>query len=286
MFRFVWVSLFFLLFPDMSRFSSENKRKDASFEEVSLVAMRAGMLLWNLPPPIVHPALLYDAPIAMCLADELTRDEGTRDQMMKQTMLGCEVLANVCSKGDFLTVRLFNVAFNTMACGHLDPLLFFGRMLMSLPARVRRQSVAALFGFSKALCVVKKEDPEVLLSRCTSLMEAVGLTGVSLMLSKADNDYCVQHVLSLAKEVVSSTFHRFVSPCPFLSCLFFLVFFRRLSLTLASLPHCLQDKEWFSSVVSWKCGVCGTTPANVAICLLCSGRVCKNGHCCRREGIG
>lgn len=64
-------------------------------------------------------------------------------------------------------------------------------------------------------------------------------------------------------------------------------FFKRLHFQLASLPHCLQDKEWFSAFVSWKCNVCGTVPSHPAICLLCSARVCKNGNCCRSAtGVG
>jgi E3 ubiquitin-protein ligase UBR1 len=47
---------------------------------------------------------------------------------------------------------------------------------------------------------------------------------------------------------------------------------------------CLQEKPWFNQAISWKCAVCGTTPVNVAICLLCGERVCKNGACCRKPG--
>jgi hypothetical protein len=64
------------------------------------------------------------------------------------------------------------------------------------------------------------------------------------------------------------------------------VFAGRLSLQLATLPLCLQEKPWFNQTISWKCGVCGQTPVSVAICLLCGEKVCKNGNCCRKGGEG
>ncbi len=229
-------------------------------EHLAVVALRAGMLVWGHPPPVSTLPLLYDAPLAACLADELTRDEGTRDPMMRQMWLGCGVLANACDRGDQVTLKELFPALLGAEAGRLDPLLTFGRLLLALPAHIRAACVAPLFALCGALCLNKQQNYAVLISRAESLLDAVGLSCPLPPRALVEATRAVVKVDQV--NMIDTIFSRksFFEALRFVVSSF-LANAGRLNLQLATLPQCLQEKPWFSQTISWKCGVCGTTPA-------------------------
>lgn len=132
------------------------------------------MILWGFPPPNGAAPLLYDAPVSMALADELTRDEGIFACLnfslfslffypLRHARYHAEAshyglqAARKCisqrrSRGErtnfktlILTIRnkslkvLLGALVGADAGKSLDPLLFFSRMLLSLPYRLKKK---------------------------------------------------------------------------------------------------------------------------------------------------
>jgi hypothetical protein len=113
--------------------------------------------------------------------------------------------------------------------------------------RLRVRSVCALRSLCVGLCVAKGQDMEVLCSRIDSLLESVSLTLSSPTKPVLPKQEEISEVLSFLSKLDASRCEDSI-------------FVNKLFLALAPLPQCLQDKEWFTSFVSWKCPNCGTTP--------------------------
>jgi len=165
------------------------------------------MILWGFPPPSSAPVLLYDAPVAMALADELTRDEGCDDAKclvcsfsFLQFLLarhsrhyaqtghyGLQVAGvRVCqrrSQGEPKTTFVFCSFFSREtqslrvlldalvspdAGKSLDPLLMFSRVLLALPHRLQEWFVCVLFCSDSVFFVLFSEFGADASLRCSA----------------------------------------------------------------------------------------------------------------------
>ena len=242
---------------------------------LSLLHSRVGTLLWGYPPPTNSPALLMDAPVSAVLADEITNDEGARDALLKPVLEGCQAMCRALDMGDVEVGQHLWKELLSNPCA-LDPLLTFCRIILSLPLKKRAQSVFHLFLMAASVCVMKKQDVNVLRSRVLVLLDCIGLV------EEEDGKLCVLPELEQIKAKAEQMSKTFSVPEKNRS-----VFGDgRLHFSFVTLPQVLQEKQWFKNAVEFVCEKCQSTPTHVALCLLCGVFCCKNGDCCRVASVG